>query len=149
MFEQNGTLLESLRRIDKIYRNYFRDRLAEYQFTPNEIVVILFIYNNAPALDTATDISRCKGISKGLIARSVESLCRRGFLEAIRDESDRRLIHLRLRDADGHLTEKLRAAQAELTQELERGIPKSHLRITRETIDLLLSNSESLVDRRS
>ena len=60
--------------MDKVYRRFYQHELAEYQFTPNEIAVILFLYNNAPDLDTATDIVRCKGISKGLVARSVDSL---------------------------------------------------------------------------
>lgn len=149
MFELNGTIFEGLRKIDKAYRKYFQEKLAEYQFTPNEIVVILFLYNNAPDLDTATDISRCKGISKGLIARSVESLCRRGYLETVRDKEDRRLIHLRLQDADGHLTGDLEKAQTELEREVEQGISAEHLKITRRTINLLLSNTESLLTRRN
>lgn len=146
MFEQNGTIFEGLRRIDKAYRKYFQAKLAEYQFTSNEITVILFLYNNAPELDTASDISRCKGISKGLIARSVESLCKRGYLEAVRDGEDRRLIHLRLQDADGKLTKALEKAQTELEREVETGISAEHLKITRQTINQLLSNTDSLLN---
>ena len=96
MLATPGRFFEKFQKMDKVYRRFYQHELAEYQFTPNEIAVILFLYNNAPDLDTATDIVRCKGISKGLVARSVDSLCREGYLTAVREPADRRIMHLKL-----------------------------------------------------
>ena len=61
MLATPGRFFEKFQKMDKVYRRFYQHELAEYQFTPNEIAVILFLYNNAPDLDTATDIVRCKG----------------------------------------------------------------------------------------
>ncbi len=71
-FKQGGTsiacntrqIFEKFQKMDKVYRRFYQHELAEYQFTPNEIAVILFCITTPPDLDTATDIVRCKGISK-------------------------------------------------------------------------------------
>lgn len=147
MLELTGGFFENFQKIDKIYRKYFQARLAKYQFTPNEITVILFLYNNAPALDTATDIARLKGISKGLVARSVESLCQKGYIEAVRDQSDRRIVHLRLTQNQNQMIDEIQKTKKELESELERNIPAADLAITKQTLSRLLSNTEGLLDR--
>ena len=117
----------------------------QYQFTPNEIAVILFLYNNAPDLDTATDIVRCKGISKGLVARSVDSLCREGYLTAVREPADRRIMHLKLSEKSRPITERIAVKQKELAGKIECGITPEELRITSATLDKLLINTEQLL----
>lgn len=131
--------------MDKVYRRFYQHELAEYQFTPNEIAVILFLYNNAPDLDTATDIVRCKGISKGLVARSVDSLCREGYLTAVREPADRRIMHLKLSEKSRPLTERIAVKQKELAGKIECGITPEELRITSATLDKLLINTEQLL----
>ena len=83
MLASPGRFFEKFQKIDKMYRRFYQYELAEYQFTPNEIAVILFLHNNSPELDTATDIVRCKGISKGLVARSVDSLFAKGWKQSV------------------------------------------------------------------
>lgn len=148
MIESIASLLESSQRIEKVYRRYFQLKLADYGFTPNEIVVILFLYNNAPEFDTATDIAKRKRISKGLIARSVESLCEKNYLEAVRDTKDRRIMHLRLKDEHNQMAAKLEKIQMEFFSEVERDIPEQNLSITHDTISRLLTNANSILDRR-
>ncbi|MDM8134997.1 MarR family winged helix-turn-helix transcriptional regulator [[Clostridium] symbiosum] len=131
--------------MDKVYRRFYQHELAEYQFTPNEIAVILFLYNNAPDLDTATDIVRCKGISKGLVARSVDSLCREGYLTAVREPADRRIMHLKLSEKSRPITERIAVKQKELAGKIECGITPEELRITSATLDKLLINTEQLL----
>ena len=131
--------------MDKVYRRFYQHELAEYQFTPNEIAVILFLYNNAPDLDTATDIVRCKGISKGLVARSVDSLCREGYLTAVREPADRRIMHLKLSEKSRPITERIAVKQKELAGKIECGLTPEELRITSATLDKLLINTEQLL----
>lgn len=148
MLASPGRFFEKFQKIDKMYRRFYQRELAEYQFTPNEIAVILFLYNNAPELDTATDIVRCKGISKGLVARSVEALCAKGYLETVREPSDRRIIHLKLSEKSQPITEKISVRQKELARKIECEISQEELRITSETLDKLLLNTELLLKGR-
>ena len=145
MLATPGRFFEKFQKMDKVYRRFYQHELAEYQFTPNEIAVILFLYNNAPDLDTATDIVRCKGISKGLVARSVDSLCREGYLTAVREPADRRIMHLRLSEKSRPITERIAVKQKELAGKIECGIRPEELRITSATLDKLLINTEQLL----
>lgn len=140
-----GRFFEKFQKMDKMYRRFYQNELADYQFTPNEIAVILFLYNNAPELDTATDIVRCKGISKGLVAQSVESLCEKGYLETVREQSDRRVVHLRLSDRCDPVSELISVKQKQLIRRIEHDISQEELRITSATLDKLLINTEELL----
>ena len=51
---------------DKAYRKMCALAVAEYNFTPNEIVVLMFLSNN-PGLDSASDIAHYRNIAKGLV----------------------------------------------------------------------------------
>lgn len=145
MPENMSIFLESYQKIDKAHRRYFQARLSKYGFTPNEIIVILFLYNNAPTFDTATDIARRKGISKGMIARSVESLCEKNYLSALRDKTDRRIVHLHLKDEHNALAAEIERTQSEFFDEMEKGISKEEINFTRETLNKLLINAESFL----
>lgn len=140
-----GRFFEKLQKIDRTYRKFCQQKLSDWNFTPNEIAVILFLHNNAPDLDTASDIVRCKGISKGLIAKSVDSLCRRGYLETIRDTEDRRIIHLRLTKEADPIRRHMEENQHALNQRLLKAIDPEALSITSKTLDMLLENTEFLL----
>lgn len=147
--DNTAIFLDTYQKIDKAHRRYFQTKFAEYGFTPNEILVIMFLYNNAPLLDTATDIARVKGVSKGIIARSVESLCEKNYLEAVRDKSDRRIIHLRLKDEHNQLAARIEGIQKEFVRELGTGISDEDINHTKETLCQLYKNAEILLDRRN
>lgn len=132
-------------KIEKIYKKYFQESVADYGFTPNEVTVLMFLYNNSPAFDTASDIVRYKGISKGLVAGSVDSLCKKGFLEAERDTKDRRIIHLRLTDKCDDIRERFEKGQQVFKESIEKGIPKDYLEIMEKTVQMLGQNIEKVL----
>ncbi|MEF9938545.1 MAG: MarR family winged helix-turn-helix transcriptional regulator [Clostridium sp.] len=148
LIEGMGLFFEIYQKIDKAYRRYFQTKLAEYGFTPNEIVVILFLYNNAPGLDTATDIAIRKGMSKGMIARSVDSLCEKNYLEAVRDKKDRRIVHLALKNEHSQIAEEIERTQKDFFDQLVGDIPRNDLDLVRDTLTKLLTNSEIFLDTR-
>lgn len=140
-----GRLFEKLQRIDKAYRKFFQQELQDWNFTPNEIVVLVFLHNNAPDRDTATDIARCRGLSKGLVARSVDSLCQKGYLETVRDSSDRRIVHLHLTPFSEPLRRLIEEKQEIVRSRIRNEINPEALRITSDTLDQLLNNTEQLL----
>lgn len=146
--ESTTIFLDTYQKIDKAHRRYFQTKFAEYGFTPNEILVIIFLYNNAPEIDTATEIARIKGVSKGMIARSVDSLYEKNYLEAFRDKDDRRIVHLRLKDEHNQLAARIEALQKVFVDELGKGISEEDINHTKDTLCQLLKNAETLLDRR-
>lgn len=133
-------------KMEKIYKRYMAEAVAEYHFTPNEITVLLFLYNNAPELDTATQIARYKGISKGLVAKSVESLCRRGLLEARRDPADRRVVHLTLSAASSPVATRLRQGETAFLTRLQAGIEPTAVETLNRTLAQMLKNLNGIFE---
>ena len=139
-------------RLEKLYRSCVRGAASDCGLTPNETVVLLFLSRHAPQQDTATDIAAARGISKALVARSVDCLHRRGFLEGERDEHDRRIIHLRLCGEGIEIAEQLQQKCGQVASQLQQGIPAEELKAVhtiikkmRRNLDTVLQNTERQV----
>ena len=145
MLSSPALLFEQLQKIDKAYRRYYHRQLSQYGFSPNEVLVLLFLHNNAPVCDTASDIVRCKGISKGMVARSIDSLCQKGYLETRRDPKDRRIIHLSLSEKCSPIRAIIEEKQCLLSQLAQQEITEQDMEITFHTLERLLSNTEALL----
>lgn len=136
-----GMYMEELRRLDKAYRRYFQHELRAFALTPGEVTALLFLHNNAPHLDTATDIARCKGLSKALVARSVESLQQKGYLTAARDRKDRRVVHLALSEKSRPISREIEQKQEVILQKLGEGITPGELETAFQTLKRLSENA--------
>ncbi len=141
MYRTPGMYMEALRRLDKAYRRYFQHELRAFALTPGEVTALLFLYNNAPHLDTATDIARCKGLSKALVARSVESLQQKGYLTAERDRRDRRVVHLALSEKSRPISREIGQKQDDILQKLGEGIAPGELEAALQTLERLSENA--------
>ena len=119
-----GEYIEGLRRLDEdLPRAAAGQQLVkEYGLTPGEMAVLLFLHNNAPDLDTATDIVRCRDLSKALVARSVESLRQKGYVTLERDRRDRRVVHLALSEQSRPISREIDRRQKLLWRRLGEGI---------------------------
>lgn len=136
--------LENYFKIEKAYRKFFHEEVEKYQLTPNEILVILFLYENGSSVNTAKDIARYEGVSKGLIARSVDSLTEKGYLRLVRDETDRRMIHLHLTEPCDAIVSEIAERKKRFLEYIRKDIPEEHIRITSETLERFVENASSL-----
>lgn len=132
--------LENYFKIEKAYRRFFHEEAAQYQLSPNEIDVILFLHRNGTKVNTASDIAQFEGVSKGLIARSVDNLERKGYLQLVRDEGDRRVIHLHLTDTCDELVKGIAEKKKLFLQSMQRNISAEHVEITEQTIARFMEN---------
>lgn len=131
-------------KIDKVYRKLCAREVAEYCFTPNEIVVLMFLANN-PEYDSASDIAHFRNISKGLVAKSVETLCERGYLMAGKDLKDRRLIHLTLTEKSNDIVARLRQCRQEFAGALYAGVPKEDMEAMARTTKVINQNLDDIL----
>ncbi len=125
----------------KEYKKICSRAVAEYNFMPNEIEVLMFLTNNK-GRNTAKEISLYKGISKSLVCKSVDSLVRRGFLFRKTDESDKRIDRLFLTESALDIAEKLQENKMEFIASIARDIPAEELVIFKKVLDKMLSNLE-------
>lgn len=108
-------------KVDKVYRKLCSQAVAEYDFTPNEILVMMFLANN-PDLNSASDIAHYRNISKSLVAKSVDSLCEKGYLVTGKDRRDRRLVHLYLTAKSDEIVKRLKDSRRNFLQRLYEGV---------------------------
>lgn len=109
-------------RIRKSIRAALRQAGREEGLSQNEIEVLLFLCHNH--LDTARDITQCRGISRSLVSKSVDTLLKRGYIEVRQDEADRRVSHLTLLPKARNIVEKLEQVRREYMETLCRGITR-------------------------
>lgn len=126
------------------YRDYLQRSFANFQFTPNELSVLSFLFTHAPGQDTASDIARACFVSKALVTRSVDSLSQRGFIEPKRSTDDRRIIHLSLTNKSMELGRTISQAKRELDRKLFEGVPKEDLEAFERVILTVESNMQRL-----
>lgn len=131
--------------MEKVHKKMCFEAVMEYHFTPNEILVLMFLSNN-PNFDTAKDIAYYRNISKGLIAKSVESLAEQGFLILKKDEKDRRKIHLILSEKSQAVVERIREISKDFQEQLLEGVPEEYLEILDKTSFIMEKNLEKMME---
>ena len=114
--------------------------LREYNFTPNEVDVLLSLAEE-PEYDTVSGISRRREISRSLVCRSVEDLAKRGYLIQEPDPVDHRYIHLKLSEKAAPAVQKLNEEQARLNQSFLKDIPETELNIFERVLAMMMKNA--------
>ena len=113
-------------KIDKVYRKLCALEVAEYCFTPNEIVVLMFLANN-PGYDTAKDICTMRHLKPGIVSFHVENLVQEGYLERQNVPGDRRKCRLVCTEKAASIIEKGRALQAKFMRQMTKGLEKEQI----------------------
>ena len=140
---------ENYFKIEKAYRKYFQDEMEKYHLTPNELLVLLFLARDNGGCNTARDIAQYEGVSKGLVARSVESLVEKQFLVVERDAADKRICHLYLTQQCSVLTKQITEKKAAFFRRLAEGIPEEAIATTEQTLRRFMENISASIDKSS
>lgn len=93
-------------------------------------------------MDTSKEIADSLGLSKSLIARSVDSLVAKGYLETGVDESDRRYIHLVLTDQAKPIAERLRNRRKQFIAAMTEGISQEQFTQFEWALEKMIANAE-------
>ncbi len=130
------------RGLGKLYGQYFAPLLEQSGMTQLEIDILLFLANN-PGCDTARDIVELRHLAKSHVSAGVESLARRGLLERVYREGNRKVIHLRLLpEADG-LIAAGRGIQRHYGEALFRGFTQAEREELARLLDRIARNVDS------
>ena len=135
---------ETYLKIEKAYRRFFQSEMEDYRLTPNELLVILFLAKRDETLNTARDIAQHEGVSKGLVARSVEDLLAKGYLKVERDEVDRRICHLYLTPSCDSIIARITEKKQDFFERLVKDIPEGDVLTTERTLLRFMENITSI-----
>lgn len=138
--EEKKNLLISLSKLAKMYRAEVKEEMSASDFSPNELDLITFLSNNE--MDTSKEIADSLGLSKSLIARSVDSLVAKGYLETEVDEGDRRYIHLILTDQAKPIADRLRNCRKRFIASMTEGISQEQFAQFEWVLERMIVNVE-------
>ena len=122
--------------------------LAFLQDEP-ELEHLLDVFDGQPhhLVSIPRDIAQYEGVSKGLVARSVESLVEKQFLVVERDAADKRICHLYLTQQCSVLTKQITEKKAAFFRRLAEGIPEEAIATTEQTLRRFMENISASIDK--
>ncbi len=124
--------------IAKAIKNKNRSVISSYKLSPNEIDLLVAL--DMGVYDTAKEIADNFEISKSLVCRSVDSLSKKGYIDTKKDEKDKRVSHLILREEAKPIVEALKENRKKTTEDLLRGIDKEELKIFSKVLNQMKDN---------
>ena len=119
-FIKLNSIVKDIKRIN-------RQTVSSYKLSPNEIDILVFL-DIQNELDTASDIVEAFEISKSLVCRSVDSLIKRKYIDTVKDDKDKRITHLKLRDEAKPIVTTLRSNRDKIIKDLVKDISDDDIR---------------------
>ena len=129
-------------RVRRNVRTALREVVREEGLTQNEIEVLLFLQRGN--FDTARDISQERGMPRSLVSKAVDQLVRRGYVEAVHDRSDRRVVRLRLLPLAQEMVDRLVQARKEFFGQLCQGITEEEATAFYSMVEKMTENLDRL-----
>lgn len=86
------------------------------------------------------------GISKALVARSVDCLHRRGFVQGERDTNDRRIVHLHLCGDGVAIAQRLYQSGCRVGEQLRRDVSEEELQQLHEIMQKMQRNLDEILN---
>ena len=124
--------------IAKAIKNKNRSVISSYKLSPNEIDLLVAL--DMGVYDTTKEIADNFEISKSLVCRSVDSLTKKGYIDTQKDEKDKRVTHLILREEAKPIVDTLKENRKKTTEDLLRGIDEEELKIFSKVLDQMKNN---------
>ena len=142
-------------RIEALLRGSQYKQLREYEFS--EIrkyydlkrieIEILYVLSKADEHNTSADICRSLRANKGHISQAVDRLCKKNYLTAVQDTSDRRYVHYRISDEAMEIVKKVTEKWEELNRELFAGVTPQELEMLKNVAGKIGKNMERIIGR--
>lgn len=132
-----GRVLTAVRRIIRAMDVESRRLTAEYQITGPQMVCLLAVVQDEPL--TATEIGNRVHLSASTVVGIIDRLEAKGMLVRRRDQTDRRLVHIRA-------TERARALVAHAPFPLQRVLDTALGRLSKREQQAIADSLEQLVE---
>ncbi|SCH48280.1 transcriptional regulator SlyA [uncultured Clostridium sp.] len=115
-----------------------RSVISSYKLSPNEIDILVAL--DMEVYDKAAEIAERFEISKSLVCRSVDSLIKKGYIDTKKDEKDKRITRLILKEDAKPIVKLLKENRNKTTEVILKGIDKDELAIFNKVLDQMKKN---------
>ena len=146
MESTSSSALITIRQTMKLYEQCLDVVRQRHQLSRLEAIIISFLHNN-PGHDTVGEIADMRMLSKGNVSRGADSLIKRGFLERIPDQVDRRWVHLKLKDEAEPIVRDITRASRVFGKQAFAGFSEEDLKTFHELHQRLAANVEQHFER--
>lgn len=131
--------------LKRCYSKALDPLVKESGLTQIELEILLFLSNN-PHLNTATDISSNKLMTKSHVSTALRHLESIGFIRRYYDQNNRKTIYISLEPASFSVVHKGILLQKEYAASLMRGISQEELQMLHATMDKIFANARTMLD---
>ncbi|MDY4812624.1 MAG: MarR family winged helix-turn-helix transcriptional regulator [Ruminococcus sp.] len=126
------------------FRNCAQSNLINDEvISPTGLAILVSIYHK-PYNDTISSIALGINVSKGLCSREVEKLRSDGYLTAVTDENDRRIVRLRVNENSLQLIERELDGLRSFTEEITQGVSDEEFNTFMAICEKIQSNVDKL-----
>lgn len=87
----------SSQNLKKLYYGMINKVGKKYNLSRNECDVLIFLKIN-PHLNTAKDITNCRGIAKSNVSIAIDALRKKGYLDVVTDSESRKINRILVSD---------------------------------------------------
>ncbi len=120
------------------------DLRQKYDMKKVELEILYFL-SRCGENNTSTDIHYQLKMNRGHISQAMDTLCRRKYIIAIPDKTDRRFVHYEISDSAQVIVQEIMKRREEMNRRILEGISEDELKIFREVSGKIKRNIESMI----
>lgn len=126
----------------KIFDEAFKNVKKKYTLTTNEILFLLQLDRNERN-NSASEIVDELMITKSHLSKSIDSLYKRGYIEKMIDEIDKKIVRLFISSNCDELMIELKRIEKEMYKKIVAGINKDDLIVFERVLKQIQNNFEN------
>lgn len=110
-------------------------------------VEVLYFLSISGERNTSVDICHYLQANKGHISQTVDSLCKRQYLQAVPDQKDRRYVHYLMTDAAHDIVVRLKEDWQELYDQMFAGVTEDERELYKRISMKIRENMEKMLKK--
>lgn len=126
----------------KFFDESFKNVKKKYELTTNEILFLLQLDRNERN-NSASEIVDELMITKSHLSKSIDSLYKRGYIEKMVDEGDKKIVRLFILSSCHELINELKKIEKEMYKKVVAGINKDDLIVFERVLKQIQNNFEN------
>lgn len=119
----------------------------KYNIKKADVRIIDYL-NSCGENNTAKDIQFVSKMNKGHISTAMENLCDQGYVKAIHDEKDKRVIHYVLQEKAMPILEELDKVMKETENEIMKGVTDEEREVVKRVSGKMWDNLNRLLENK-
>ena len=124
--------------IKKVVEKSYYEMTRKYKLTNNEIAVIFYLCEHEK--DTATDIVNALLFSKSHVSLSVEGLGKKGLIEKVQDDRDKKVFHLVLTEKAQPIVDELNLRKSNIEKVFFHNFSEKEKEQLQKSIEKVINN---------